>query len=297
MPKSKIKHQSNFPYTLTLTMAWKRLLNIVTKEKHYLIVNKPPGMVCQPNEKIIESKQQEPISSKFDPKKKLFFFDVLKREAEIFKEASAVEIEDWKPIHRIDACVTGGVLVTKTLSAAQMFSRNLKKRGGKGWPFKRRYLGILSEEIADVSKRENGIIYIMDKTEKAALTKYKRVQDNLYAFELETGRKHQIRTGCSFGLRTPLVGDFKYSTTQKYFKGLEYGHNVIALHSACVKTKIGGQEEKLHFIPVPKEVIPLWIPYVNKDGEFHKEILDKLQEDFGESNHKKISLKRLEDSL
>ncbi|KAL6945218.1 hypothetical protein ACO0QE_002666 [Hanseniaspora vineae] len=223
----------------------------------------------------------------------MFFFDVLKKEMEIFKEATLSEMKDWAPIHRIDACVTGGMLVSRTSSAAQMFSRNLKKRGRKGWPFKRRYLGLLSEEIADQSKRECGLIHLLDnKNEKAALTKYKRVRDNLYAFELETGRKHQIRTGCSFGLRTPIVGDFKYSTTQTYFKGLDHGHNVIALHSACVKTQVGGQKENLHFIPVPKEVIPLWSKYVNKDGEFHKDILDKLQEDFGEINLKNISLKK-----
>lgn len=33
---------------------------------------------------------------------------------------------------------------------------------------------------------------------------------SLLEFELQTGKKHQIRLACAYALKTPIVGDYKY---------------------------------------------------------------------------------------
>lgn len=230
--------------------------------KHYLVVNKPPGVTTQ-------------FSKNPGPKN-------LVREVQLQHPTALT-------VHRIDKPVTGGFLLPLSKIAAQKFSKNLKKGGNFGYPFNRRYVALIKEKEALVESEEveytrkpgesvvesAGYVRSLDEEHGQMITKFIDVGINkkglkLMILELETGKKHQIRKQLSkhFG---SIVNDFDYGSDVAMGSFRQIG-----LHSAFISTTIGLTKNN-HLIPVMDGRYDLWEGFVDKEGNFEHIVNDALE--------------------
>lgn len=221
-----------------------RELSVLFENLHYLVVYKPPGYLSQPGLR----KDSRPI-----------LFD------ELVKQCANHDIDtsEWRTVHRLDACVSGGMLIAKTKNAATMFGRNLKYGGNKGYGLVRRYVAMV-----DPTKSSNLTQYPPTGVLKSdnMVTKYKRVRNNCLIVELVTGKKHQIRKQLSGLLNSPILYDQKYGSEQDM-----HNPDQIALHSAFIETTIGRTSQN-HLIPVQLQDRSIWDSITTNEGYFIPEI-------------------------
>lgn len=232
-----------------------------------MIVNKPPKVLSQPGNvkhwiKHASNKDQQNHKS-------IVLLDELRAQS----SSSAKELLEWRLVHRLDSCVTGGMLVAKNKNAAACFSRNLKMGGNRGYKVKRKYVAMVH---GTVHGSEYGSDYgLIDK--EGMISKYRRFDEHCLIMELVTGKKHQIRQHLSYELKQPILNDFKYLGPHIE----EADSDQIALHSACIKTKIGLQDRE-HLIPMNfQNNGKLWPrQYLDEDGQFIPEIQKMLLEEW-----------------
>lgn len=252
-------------------MSLKRQIPIVFENAHYFIVNKPPGIPSQPP----DSRSWGRTHPNLDPTPLLERF-----KADYY---SHKQVELCRTVHRLDHCVTGGMLIAKTKNASVKFSRFLQKGGNKGYQLKRKYVAIV-ESSAHFNETNNyevnyGPHYnFLISHGGREITKFKVVDEQCVVLQLVTGKKHQIRHHVSQILNQPILNDQKYGSTAKL---PELFKDQIALHSACVMTKIGLQT-KTHLIPMEfNNTGKLWSrKYVDEEGEFIPSIKDALMENW-----------------
>ncbi|SCV04695.1 LAMI_0H18338g1_1 [Lachancea mirantina] len=217
--------------------------------KHYVVVNKLPGVFSQcPDLRSWRSHRmnQPPI-----------LLDIVRSEN---PDLSTAEL---RTVHRLDSQVTGGLLLAKTKSAAQNFSKNLREGGNTGFGLVRRYVALVEGDLTPLpmcgTLRFGGMV-----------TKYAKVLSNCIVLQLETGKKHQIRRQLALGLGHPILNDCKYGARK-----ILSAKRQIALHSGFLQTRVGSHV-KTHLIPVPSSHRHLWNDRVDKNGTFNAKILHVL---------------------
>ncbi|AGO13736.1 AaceriAGL134Cp [[Ashbya] aceris (nom. inval.)] len=217
---------------------------VLCEHKHYYIVNKVHGIVCQPPDRRTWYKHHD-----YDPP---VLLDLLRQ------QHPNPGGEVWRTVHRLDEPVTGGVLVSRNKRAAAMFSRSLALGGNRGFPLTRRYVALLSHKSRELPPE--GRI-----TTGNMVTDYKRLGEGLMLLQLQTGRKHQIRMQLSRVFGQPVVNDKKYGDHNVY----GVANNLIGLHSAFIRAQCGLQA-KTCIIPIPPtpDTFKLWDKYINEKGEF-----------------------------
>ena len=145
--------------------------------------------------------------------------------------------ENSKPytVHRLDKETSGVMIIAKNRKYAQLFTSLFRIR-----KIYKTYLAICVGEmkgikgilVDNLEKKENN-----KKIYEKAITNYKVLNKNsqfsLVELKPLTGRKHQLRKQTSL-IGHPIVGDDKYSTTQKKSKKL-------MLHASNIKFKIAGK--------------------------------------------------------
>ncbi|CUS22110.1 LAQU0S04e08438g1_1 [Lachancea quebecensis] len=234
-------------------MSRKVPINLVYEARNYIIVNKPPGVFCQPPDRNVWHKLQY--------KEPPVLLDLLESQVPTYTA-------DWRSVHRLDTNVTGGVLVAKNKNAAAMFSRYLKKGGNHGYKLTRRYVALVDGSTANLP--DTGTI-----SEHGRISKFKKAGPQVLVLQLCTGKKHQIRQQLSQCLKLPIINDLKYGGPQ--VAGVRHQ---IALHSAFIQTQVGVQQQT-HLVPVVKKWRSLWSMYVDKEGHFCPQIRRVLTEDWG----------------
>ncbi|CAD6637309.1 XXYS1_4_G0040340.mRNA.1.CDS.1 [Saccharomyces cerevisiae] len=252
-------------------MSLKKQIPIIFENTHYFIVNKPPGIPSQPP----DCRTWGRTHPNLDPT------PLLERFKAIYY--SHREVELCRTVHRLDHCVTGGMLIAKTKDASVKFSRFLQKGGNHGYKLQRKYVAIV-ESSGRFNKPNNYEIKYGPKYNflishgGREITKFKEVDENCIVLQLVTGKKHQIRNHVSQILNQPILNDKKYGSTVNF---PELFNDQIALHSACIITKIGLQT-KTHLIPMEyNNTGQLWSrKYVNEEGEFTLPIKDVLMENW-----------------
>ncbi|CDR45372.1 CYFA0S18e00364g1_1 [Cyberlindnera fabianii] len=184
-------------------------------------------------------------------------------------------------VHRLDKCVTGGIVFAKDKRTAAMISRNLKQGGNSGYKLTRRYVGLL--RLEDLIKtghspsRQRLIGTVHSKTDNGRIETTRFILPwvtsggyTIAIIELETGRKHQIRRHFGEILKWPLINDVKYGAS-----GIEIGSkSAIGLHSAYVNLKIGSSEHQCLIPPV--YATPIWSGFLGNDGQFTNDISQLL---------------------
>lgn len=183
-----------------------------------------------------------------------------------------ITASEWRTVHRLDACVTGGMLIAKNKNAAIQFNKNLRKGGYKGFKIRRRYVAQVEGKVAERYLHDEGII-----TSCGMISKYRRFDENCLILELVTGGKHQIRRHLSEALNTPIHNDIRYHGPE-----IHGAHpKQIALHSASINTAIGFQRRE-HLIPmIYNNDGKLWnSKYVGESGHFIAPIQDILSQEW-----------------
>ncbi|AMD19025.1 HBR124Cp [Eremothecium sinecaudum] len=227
-------------------------LPLISQNSHYIIVNKPCGVLCQPPDIRTWYRHHN-----YDP-------PVL---TELLIEQYG---NDWRnelrSVHRLDKDVTGGVLVACNKNAAAKFSTNLAYGGNRGFKFIRRYVAVVSGEMINNIPNEGRIL--MGDT----VSDYKRLYPNLLILQLGTGRKHQIRRLLRDVFKQPIKNDVKFGASLVSGIG-----PVIGLHSGFISTQIGLKKES-HLIPIPSDVgtLKLWHKYIDNKGNFSTVIAETL---------------------
>lgn len=240
-------------------------LNMILRFTHkYLIYNKASGIVC-------------------DGFKQNSLIPTVAAEFRAMKVSTKTDIGQFKTVHRLDKYVLGALIVARE----QNFARKLSNAfAGKPSPYKmiRRYVGLLPGTQYDVPTK--GTIYdrvaiFKDGQEQhpvEGITHYKLLPLALgitpVVFELETGRKNQIRSHCLSYFGTTLLKDDEF---EAFRRGEPTSTpSQIALHSAYLRLENTNRtmEELLAPIPVPDR--ELWRGLVDRKGYFHGQLKDEL---------------------
>ncbi|GAV52883.1 hypothetical protein ZYGR_0AI01650 [Zygosaccharomyces rouxii] len=246
----------------------KPVLNIVHECNNYFLINKPPNVLSQPGN--VHRWIYHGIYKNQHVNTPKIVLDELKAQSNCRKS----DYDNWRLIHRLDSCVSGGLLIATNKNAAKYFSRNLKEGGNKGFKIDRRYVAMVDDKKTCNHNYVNdyGIIKKM-----GMISKYRRFDEKCILLELVTGQKHQIRKHLSHVIGQPVLNDVKYG-------GPLIPHTdplQIALHAAYIKTKIGLKKRE-HLIPMTfNNDGELWDRrYLDEQGNFIPEIQKMLLEEW-----------------
>jgi len=203
---------------------------IVFENEDIIIIEKPVGMLCQPDDKEKRNTLNNQIlaylfsKGEYDPEKEQSFIPAL--------------------CNRIDKNTHGLVIAAKNAEALRIMNQKIKDRELEkyyycivfGVPEKRcTAKGFLKKNSTD------NIVTVTDKLPendfgyKKIITEYERIATDgklsLLRVRLVTGRTHQIRAHLAF-LGFPLVGDTKYGKAS-YNKDLPFKYQAL---SSCELT-------------------------------------------------------------
>ena len=211
-------------------------MEVLFEDNHLLVVNKPallPTMGVAADKPSLLSVAKEYVRRKYDKPGNVYLGIV----------------------SRLDAPVTGVVLMARTSKAAARLtdsfkSRNVRKHywavvSGKPEPGQATLEHFLRK---DERHRKMHVTNAGASDAQLARLAYRSLSSqgelSLLEVELETGRKHQIRVQLA-KLGNPIVGDRKYGSSAKFTQG-------IALHSRCLEIEHPIRKEALKFeAPVP----------------------------------------------
>ena len=197
----KVQTKYNYPLKIgdKITLKEKEIptsLNIIYEDDDIIVVDKPSGVLTIGTEKHEENTLYREVS---------YYVKQKKASNRIFV------------VHRLDKDTSGVILFCKNQKLKRMFQDHWNEL-----VLKREYVGVTEGVL---KKRKGTIIQYLKENEqymiyetsmkegKKAITHYEVMEENgKYAyvrFQLETGRKNQIRVACK-SLGCPLVGDKKY---------------------------------------------------------------------------------------
>ena len=195
---------------------------ILLEDSHLLVVDKPAGLSCLPNEGMEDMLTiiKEYIKQRDEKKGNVFL----------------------QPVHRLDKDVSGILVFAKTSKALSRLNEQIRE---KQW--KKTYFAKLSGKLPNqegtlthyLCKRKfHADVYLEKRAfAKEATLHYKLIKDNIYQIELITGRYHQIRAQLSF-MKCPIVGDKKYGSANVKSNRLHLHHAHLIFYHPVTKEEI-----------------------------------------------------------
>lgn len=226
---------------MTMTKGKRNDIAIVFEDEDIIIVNKPSGLLTMSTGKEDEVTAYTLLT------------DYVKRK----NLRSRIFI-----VHRLDRDTSGLLIFAKTPDTKYALQDYWEEA-----VLERRYVAVTERVPSPESGRvvswlkENKKSFIVsssptDNGGQKAITNYKVLKSNgknaLVEFELETGRKNQIRVHASSVLGTPVAGDRKYGASSSPI-------NRLALHAESIKFKHPWTGEILSFTTgIPKSFLSLF---------------------------------------
>jgi 23S rRNA pseudouridine955/2504/2580 synthase len=183
-------------------------LNIVYEDKNIILVDKDPGIVCQPDKNNLSDS----------------LIDRIKCYLYLKKEYIPEEEKSFSPslINRIDRNTSGLVLAAKNAKALRVACEKMRDR-----EIRKFYICVVEGHLAkkkdEISnyikknKKNNKVRVFNNNVEdsKYAVTKYQVLSENngnsLIKVEILSGRSHQIRSQFA-NIGHPLLADHKYGS-------------------------------------------------------------------------------------
>ena len=177
---------------------------------------------------------------------------------ELARQALGDPKADVRTVHRLDAVVSGLMVLARNASAASELSRQIREQ-----TFGKEYLAIVHGRpgeaagtyvdllLRDKRERKTYVVTEGAKGVQEAILDYQIIGSNgeltRVAIQLRTGRTHQIR--CQFSSRQmPLVGDRKYSLNEDGCNIALWSHRISFDHPKTGK--------RMEFQLPPPEVYP-----------------------------------------
>ncbi|WP_299489800.1 RluA family pseudouridine synthase [Acaryochloris sp. IP29b_bin.137] len=222
-------------------------LEILFEDEHFLIVNKPAGLVVHP--------------APGHPHGTLVHGLLAHCQAEQGSTLSGIGgVERPGIVHRLDKDTTGAIMVAKTDQAHRHLQAQIAAKTAL-----REYVGIVyGRPPAAMGRMEFPIgrhptdrikmaVVPEDHGGKAAVTHWQMLQPlgnyALVKFQLETGRTHQIRVHCA-QMGCPIVGDPLYSRGRSV--GVNVSGQVLHAWRLSLKHPVSGFEIKVQ-APLPAD--------------------------------------------
>ncbi len=214
-------------------------IEIIYEDNHLLVVNKPIGMLVQPDQGASPSLEEE---------LKKYLREAYNKPGEAFLGV----------VHRIDRPTSGIVVFAKTSKALTRLNEQLRNKG-----FQKEYIALVENPLPKAHDHLVGYLSRSAKTNKSYLSntpkpeskraelKYSTLGATKNYFgvivELLTGRHHQIRAQLS-SIGCPIKGDLKYGAKRSN----DYGG--IALHSYRLTLTHPTTKQSLVFVaPAPAQ--------------------------------------------
>lgn len=268
--------QSYKNYALNLTtlrrseLLWLLKKHIIFCDSGILAINKPYGLIVQGKLKKHEAKHHDPVLT-----------DLLDEFAELLvKENILPEIpKKIHPVHRLDKESTGCLVLATNPDKAHQLQQLFEKREvtktyltiTRGVPDN--YQGIIDIpiELGSVDGKERMVlrpelreelrrIVSPSKMARRAVTNYRVIdwKPNTALLEVtpETGVKHQIRVHLGFALRTPILGDHKYTYLDR-IAPQKLPNNML--------TSLNVRPSKVRNIPMHLHALTMILPGVGAD--------------------------------
>jgi len=215
-------------------------LEIIYKDKHFLVIDKPSGMVVHPG----AGNRRGTLVNAL-----IFHFPQLK---------SVGPEERPGIVHRLDKETSGVMVVAKTFEAYKALQQQFKRR-----EVKKVYLGLVWGRMAEKQGKIHWAlgrhvkhgekISVKTKKPRSAETHY-CVQEEIGDFTLLeirpiTGRTHQIRVHLAASGH-PLVGDARYGRRKSKTKCPR-----LFLHASCLSFLHPVRQERMEFTsPMPEDL-------------------------------------------
>lgn len=178
------------------------MFNILYEDNHLLVVEKPAGLLTQPQEDraSLEGTCKQWLKNKYN------------KPGNVFLEA----------IHRLDKSVSGIVVFAKTSKADSRLKASIRNRDTK-----KKYLALVEGNPELEGTLEHYLVHddyrariVKESHPKGKLARlhYRLKKRNLLEIDLETGRYHQIRIQLA-SIGCPIVGDRKYGAKEDFRDG------------------------------------------------------------------------------
>ncbi|WPX97624.1 Ribosomal large subunit pseudouridine synthase C [Candidatus Fokinia cryptica] len=223
--------------------------NIIYDTKDFLVINKEVGWAVQGGSNV-----------------KISIDDILP----LLDEKCTMKL-----VHRIDMCTSGALLIAKNTNCARLLGEMFAQH-----EVRKVYIGVVVISEQNTSMHNDGISHdVIEYCKEGkikrqnAITKHKVLCCSpisnimLMQFEIETGRKHQVRIH-AMNAGTPILGDKKYGK-QREFSIQEYMLDKMFLHSYRIQFRY--ENNKVDIVaPLPAHFIKLcntYFPAISiKDG-------------------------------
>lgn len=201
-------------------------LNIIEETDHWIIVNKPAGLIVEQHPQFLSLEQM--VFEHFTKVKKKPFVGV---------------------VHRLDRPVSGAILFAKKKSSLKKLNEMIRFR-----EIKKTYLalvenkppkekGTLTHWLEKDTKNRRALLHSKStKKGKQAILRYElkeeRVDGFLLKINLTTGRYHQIRAQLA-EMNCPIIGDKTYGSSTAF------AENSIGLHAWRLEFECPFYERKI----------------------------------------------------
>lgn len=210
-------------------------MDVLYEDNHLLVVNKPAGLATQgaaAGEESLVSRAKAYLKEKYNKPGNVYV----------------------GVVSRLDAAVTGVVVLARTSKAAARLSEQFREAEVaktywavvEGVP--RTCHGTLVDRLEKNEQQRKVIVVDAPRGQEARL-KFRQLaslapRQTLLEVNLETGRKHQIRVQLAH-LGCPIVGDSRYGASQRFSSG-------IALHARRLQIAHPTQNKPCEFVaPLP----------------------------------------------
>ena len=215
-------------------------VQVVFQDNHLIAVNKPPGLICQP-----DGSEAKPVGTLVQEWLKV----TLQKPGNVYLAS----------IHRLDKPVSGTLLFAKTTKAAQRMSLAFKNRD-----VSKKYLALVHGQVhqaggtiaGSADMGESDLHWRFLRLPSRASLPSSSSSFSLIEVSIASGKKHQIRRQLAVGL-SPIVGDVLFGG-KPIFSASPHDreeNDMIFLHAHTLEFSHPVSREKTRIESLPRWLI------------------------------------------